>query len=60
MAKFPDMDPLDKQILWINIVGIGIAALLVGLFFALNGIGIFDLFAMLTDVKPWPDALPDR
>ena len=60
MAKFPDMDPLDKQILWINIVGITVAALLMGLFFALNGIGIFDFLAFLTGANPWPDALPDR
>jgi hypothetical protein len=60
MAKFPDMDPLDKQILWINIVGISIAALLVGLFFALNGIGLFDFLAILTGISPWPGALPDR
>jgi uncharacterized membrane protein SpoIIM required for sporulation len=60
MAKFPNMDPLDKQILWINIAGITIAAVLVGLFFALNGIGIVDFLAFLTGISPWPDTLPDR
>ncbi len=55
MAKLPNLNPLDKQILWINIIGLAVVAVLLGTFFARYGADLLSFLAFLTGSTPWPD-----
>jgi hypothetical protein len=55
MSKLPKLDPLDKQILWINIIGLTVVAVLLGTFFTRYGADLVSFLAYLTGRTPWPD-----
>jgi hypothetical protein len=48
----PDHDPIDTQLFWTNIVGLGIVMVLVGVFVWLYGAGFLALLLLLCNGIP--------
>jgi hypothetical protein len=54
MTHPPDDDPIDRQMFWTNVVGLSLAALLLGLFGWLYGADLLSFLAFLMGQGTWP------